>query len=100
MRVHRKTMMPAQQCVKRPRPSWLALLVLALFDAAGCGGRNLDEQCSSIDCAVSCEQNLTTCSGSCADLKTDRTHCGSCGHVCPAEQNCMNGVCVLNCVGG
>jgi len=52
------------------------------------------EVCSLGLCKSACDANLTSCSGSCYDLKTDRTHCGGCTAVpCADDQTCVNGVC-------
>jgi hypothetical protein len=37
--------------------------------------------------------NCHTCNGQCVDLSADKTNCGSCGNVCPADDNCYNGQC-------
>jgi hypothetical protein len=68
-----------------------------------CSGscRSLDENANCGKCSNDCsaQGGKTCCAKSCADLKTDRNNCGSCGHVCPAGQNCCNGTCAaLNTV--
>jgi len=47
----------------------------------------------------------TRCPGdTCADLTTDRSHCGACGNVCPAAANqsatCVGGRCAVACDAG
>ncbi len=34
---------------------------------------------------VDCADGLTCCQGRCADLDSDRDHCGACGNACPVE---------------
>lgn len=45
---------------------------------------------------LACVSGLTSCNGSCVDLKTDVFNCGSCSHKCfiGAGQRCINGSCV------
>ena len=38
-------------------------------------------------------------SGTCVNLSSDRTNCGTCGNVCPAGQGCSNGTCAAPCGG-
>lgn len=44
------------------------------------------------DCAIA---GLDECDGACTDTATDRNNCGECGNVCAANQDCVNGACVL-----
>lgn len=48
-------------------------------------------------CADDCESmGLGCCDGSCVDLDTDRTYCGSCGRSCAAGEFCCEGACVTS----
>jgi hypothetical protein len=47
--------------------------------------------CCSTGC---CTSGQHCCSNACADLQTDPANCGSCGHVCQTDANCVNGSCV------
>jgi hypothetical protein len=76
-----------------------------------------DDACSS-DQAPDCVGNQCVCAGNddtpcngskvccadgCADLDTDRDHCGSCGNACPANEICVDGGCVacdISCPSG
>ena len=40
---------------------------------------------------------LTSCNGTCTNLKTDLHNCGRCGRTCPGGQVCLNGACVVSC---
>jgi hypothetical protein len=46
----------------------------------------------------------TLCNGSCTNLATDDSNCGTCGHACPAVPNgaddCSNGSCAIVCAAG
>lgn len=37
---------------------------------------------------------LTECGAACADLMTDRMHCGRCDRACPGDRDCRAGACV------
>jgi hypothetical protein len=37
---------------------------------------------------------LTCCSGTCKNLQTDSSNCGTCGHVCDTNYACQTGSCV------
>jgi hypothetical protein len=43
-----------------------------------------------VDCG---KMGLTSCGGTCVDLKTNSLHCGSCLHTCQSPASCRNGVC-------
>lgn len=49
-----------------------------------------------------CAVGLTDCGGGvCADLSSDRNHCGACGTACPAgDAACYGGVCAVACFPG
>lgn len=53
--------------------------------------------CSSHQCV--CPSGQTDCSGTCKNLQTDETACGSCTNTCSAGQACVSGSC-FNCPGG
>jgi hypothetical protein len=40
------------------------------------------------------------CGNACTVLSLDSKNCGACGVVCPEEQVCANGACVVDCGGG
>ncbi|KAG0614353.1 hypothetical protein M758_6G170200 [Ceratodon purpureus] len=42
-----------------------------------------------------CQGSLTVacCGSSCADVATNRNHCGRCGHLCKSDRACCNGKC-------
>jgi hypothetical protein len=50
--------------------------------------------------AVSCSAPQTLCGGSCADLSTDRDHCGTCERGCGASEVCADGKCQVACPTG
>lgn len=52
----------------------------------------------SFECAPSCTDGLTACSGRCVDLETDIDHCGSCNQYCPTAI-CRDGSCVAATAG-
>jgi len=63
--------------------------------AAGAGGKggsggNAGSGGSSSACTNAAE---ILCSGVCVDPKTSEQHCGGCGKVCPASQQCENSSC-------
>jgi hypothetical protein len=43
--------------------------------------------------SVACHAGQTCCSGTCIDLTSDDTNCGSCGHICLSGEHCQNGSC-------
>ena len=51
-------------------------------------------------CALSCQQGLSNCNGTCVNLQTDSYHCGKCGTKCNAGEVCANGKCSLTCQSG
>lgn len=40
-----------------------------------------------------CGGEETKCRGTCTDLQSDPSNCGSCGNVCGSDQTCVSGVC-------
>ena len=49
---------------------------------------------------LSCQSDLTDCSGVCVNLQTDLYHCGKCSAACKAGQVCSKGQCALWCQSG
>ncbi len=47
-------------------------------------GCNINSQCCSGGC----------CRGTCTDLSSNLSNCGSCGHACRSDQVCSGGMCV------
>ncbi len=43
---------------------------------------------------LTCAPGREWCYDICADPRTDRNNCGSCGHVCEFYETCSNGACV------
>lgn len=43
-------------------------------------------------CGIACGMNLVNCGSGCADVQTDPSHCGRCGHGCVAGA-CVSGQC-------
>jgi len=60
------------------------LCCLAAAALTACGGTNP---------AVMCTAEQTSCSGACADLRTDNQHCGACGNACGAGDACGGSMC-------
>jgi len=58
-----------------------------------CGGTT--PYCTGGICS-SCLPGLTSCSGSCVDLKTDAANCGTCGKSCLSGETCVAGACVAS----
>jgi len=66
------------------------------------------EVCSAGSCALSCQQGLVECAGTCIDPLTDRNFCGassdclgqSSGEQCNPGQICDSGSCKLSCQPG
>jgi hypothetical protein len=46
---------------------------------------------------VRCDPGLTACAGTCVDVRTSHSHCGSCFNECPAAEVCNDGECTLEC---
>jgi hypothetical protein len=40
-----------------------------------------------------CQSGYDVCGSACADLTSDETNCGSCGHTCTSGQSCVSGAC-------
>ncbi|MFO0713046.1 MAG: hypothetical protein U0353_24540 [Sandaracinus sp.] len=77
-----------------------------LTSLAHCGGCDMpcafdhaSESCVGGTCTFgACEGHFDDCDGSTVngcerDLDSDASHCGACGHVCPASTQCIAGVC-------
>ncbi len=54
-------------------------------------GNTQDGDTCSAACTLSCLGGTSACGGTCYDLSTSETHCGSCGSTCSGE--CQSGVC-------
>ena len=40
-----------------------------------------------------CNAGLFDCNGTCVDRLTDEDNCGTCGHMCPGNKQCVAGSC-------
>ena len=59
-----------------------------------CGtGCAAGEVCNDGTCASTCADGLENCSGVCADLQTDASHCGDCAFACGRGEACVAGAC-------
>lgn len=84
-----------------------ALAITALVALAGCSppapplpdAAPMDASVS-MDAAANCPAGQSSCSGSCADLQTDRRNCGACGAACAGASVCAAGRCVPTCPAG
>jgi hypothetical protein len=60
--------------------------------------------CRAGMCVSGCPQGETNCSGACADLQRNVSHCGGCGRVCQTPANaralCTSGQCSFTCNAG
>jgi hypothetical protein len=81
-----------------------AFSVLALL-AAACGGSN-NTGTSGTDLGVAQCRPYARCGFGagenryCADLATDSSNCGTCGHACGPGFACVSGVCTYSCTDG
>jgi hypothetical protein len=48
----------------------------------------------------SCTSGQTNCYGSCVDLQSDATHCGTCNTKCASGKVCSAGSCTISCSAG
>lgn len=87
---------------------WLAALVL-LIGSMGCtgniegpgnGGLPLGNAGTSGNQQLICQTGLTNCNGTCVNLQSESTSCGSCGTTCAAPAVCANGNCNSACATG
>ncbi|GEM_PF-2559165 len=49
---------------------------------------------------ATCPSGTSNCNGSCVDTRSDSSHCGGCGMVCPVGQVCSDSRCVVSCAAG
>jgi hypothetical protein len=84
-------------------------------DPSNCGACDLvcpadKKLCAASTCSKTCEKGQTRCDADagaggdagaayCATTETDRSNCGTCGHVCTTNQSCVAGACKDLCVG-
>lgn len=64
-------------------PPRLLLLLPSLALLSGCP-----------DTGVLCSEGLTVCGETCADLQSERAHCGACGVACAGSELCSQGACI------
>ncbi len=50
-------------------------------------------ECSVVFTSKGCVAGAASCGAACADLQSDRAHCGACGVACAASESCRKGVC-------
>ena len=61
---------------------------------------NTDWGCAGGACKIGCEAHFGDCNGNLCtdgcetDHRTDRLNCGTCGHVCDAGTDCVDGSCL------
>jgi len=63
---------------------WMGVAAALALAAMGCGKKDL-----------TCPAGQTVCSGACADLTVDRTHCGACGTACAFGEICQASACSI-----
>jgi hypothetical protein len=74
---------------------------VAVTDPMHCGACNnacdmATETCQPLingSAYCACNAGLFDCNGTCVDRLTDENNCGTCGHVCPGNKQCINGSC-------
>ena len=80
------------RCPFAPRLLILAILTLGLA-LSGC----IEIKTDLYDhCEVGqpcCPKGQEVCEGVCVNLRTNNSHCGSCGHTCPDNISCFRGQC-------
>jgi hypothetical protein len=52
------------------------------------------------DVPPACAPGQFRCDGACVDPRVTAAHCGACGNACPAENDCVAGVCTPRCAPG
>ncbi|MBZ0120428.1 MAG: hypothetical protein K8H88_25780, partial [Sandaracinaceae bacterium] len=76
------------------------LLALGWLFTVGCGGGGaVEPDGGPLDAGPACGAGLNECDGLCVDFGSDRSHCGACGNVCGADEDCTGGACALHCPG-
>jgi hypothetical protein len=91
-------------CNQPPAESCVDAFGLEVYSSPGtCSGGACAYSSARQSCAHGCSNGacnpdpcpgLFTCSTGCADVATDASNCGGCGHVCPGGQACQAGSCV------
>lgn len=73
-------------------------------DGLECGDDGCDGSCGSCTGGKTCESGQCQCpsgqqdcDGTCTDLSTDRSHCGSCDNACVVGEGCVEGECIEDC---
>jgi len=82
------------ECVAPPTndPAWVC--------GPGIAPTNTEWGCAGGGCSLVCKQFYSNCDGNlCSNgcevnERTDRLNCGTCGHACGANQDCVNGTCI------
>ncbi|MCJ1245337.1 hypothetical protein MMC30_002541 [Trapelia coarctata] len=62
-------------------------------------GRGVFEIANQQRC-LCCSSGESPCKDGCKDFKTDKNNCGSCGHKCAADAQCVNGACSTSICNG
>jgi hypothetical protein len=76
---------------KRCHPKAQQNQCVAACRACGNDPNGLRGACGAYTC---CGNGTTYCSGQCVDLKSNSSHCGSCGNICGGSTPyCINGTC-------
>jgi hypothetical protein len=81
-------------CCSRKEASLVGLVAVCLVGLAGAGCNGGGD--TSLDCGL----DEIACDGACVDLSSDDANCGQCGHACPDNHGCRDGICALDCPAG
>ena len=63
------------------------------YDCIKVNGR-VETGCTEYCRGIFCDQGLAVCGEDCADLETDRSHCGTCSQACNENQVCEQAKCI------